>query len=236
VVKALREALASRGFACTESALESFRAYRELVLQQNARVNLTAITDAEQFEIKHFVDSVLCIDQPELLAAREVVDIGTGAGFPGIPLAILLPAHRFTLIDSLGKRVRVLEEIVSRLGLKNVRPVCGRAEDLARDASLREAFDLCVSRAVARLSVLAEYCLPFVRVGGFFFAYKGADVAEEVAAAERAISVLGGAVREIGDASLAAYGLWHKLVVAEKTGPTPSKYPRRAGAPERRPL
>jgi 16S rRNA (guanine527-N7)-methyltransferase len=235
-MRALREALAARGFECAEATLETFRAYRELVLFWNEKVNLTAITDAEQFEIKHFADSVLCVDRPEFLAARAIVDVGTGAGFPGIPLAILFPDRGFTLVDSLGKRVRILEEIVSRLGLENVRVFCGRAEDLARDLALREAFDLCVSRAVARLSVLAEYCLPFLTLGGFLFAYKGADVAEEVVAARRALSVLGGVVREIGDASLAAYGLRHKLVVVEKTGSTPPKYPRRAGEPERRPL
>jgi 16S rRNA (guanine527-N7)-methyltransferase len=129
-----------------------------------------------------------------------------------------------------------LEEIVLRLGLQNVRLLHGRAEDLARDPSLRGAFDLCVSRAVARLPVLAEYCLPFLAVGGFMFAYKGEEVSGEVAAARRAISVLGARVREVGDVSLAQYGLRHRLVVLEKTGATPAAYPRRAGEPERKPL
>ncbi|MDR2296547.1 MAG: 16S rRNA (guanine(527)-N(7))-methyltransferase RsmG [Clostridiales Family XIII bacterium] len=235
-MKALEDALAACDMACTESTLERFRAYMELVLRWNERVNLTAITDREQFVVKHFADSVLCAGRPETVAAREIIDVGTGAGFPGIPLAIVLPAHRFTLIDSLGKRVRILEEIVSRLGLENVRPLCGRAEDLARDAALRGAFDLCVSRAVARLPVLAEYCLPFLRVGGSLFAYKGEDVAEEIAAARRAIAVLGGRVRAVHEASLAAHGLRRRIVMVEKTGETPPAYPRRAGAPARRPL
>ncbi|MDR2089491.1 MAG: 16S rRNA (guanine(527)-N(7))-methyltransferase RsmG [Clostridiales Family XIII bacterium] len=235
-MRALREALAARGIDCPEAAIETFRAYRELVLLRNERVNLTAITDGEEFVAKHFADSVLCADWPETRAARRIIDVGTGAGFPGIPLAILLPEQQFTLIDSLGKRVRVLEEIVSRLGLQNVRPICGRAEDLARDASLRGAFDLCVSRAVARLPVLAEYCLPFLRVGGFLFAYKGEDVADELASARVAFSVLGGRPRDVRDASLEACGLRHKIAVVEKIAETPPKYPRRAGAPARRPL
>jgi 16S rRNA (guanine527-N7)-methyltransferase len=236
VVKALKNALSALGLSYTEATLAAFREYMELVLQWNERVNLTAITDPDIFVVKHFADSVLCAGWPETLAAREVVDIGTGAGFPGIPLAILLPQHRFTLIDSLGKRVRVLEDILRRLGLANVRAVHGRAEDLARDASLRGTFDLCVARAVARLPVLAEYCLPFLSVGGFMFAYKSDDVADEVAASRRAFSLLGGGVREIRDASLKAYDLRHSIVIVEKTAETPPKYPRRAGVPEREPL
>jgi 16S rRNA (guanine527-N7)-methyltransferase len=235
-MKALEAALAVCGIDCTEAARVRFRAYMELVLRRNERMNLTAITDREQFVVKHFADSVLCAGLPETAAAREIVDVGTGAGFPGIPLAIVLPAHSFTLIDSLGKRVRVLGEIVSRLGLENVRLLHGRAEDLARDVSLRGAFDLCVSRAVARLPVLAEYCLPFLAVGGNLFAYKGEDVAEELAAAGHALSVLGGRVRAVHDASLEAYGLRHTIVIVEKTAETPPAYPRRAGMPERRPL
>jgi 16S rRNA (guanine527-N7)-methyltransferase len=236
LVKTLKNALAALGIVCSETTLETFRRYMELVLQYNEHVNLTAITDPDMFAIKHFADSVLCAAWPETIAAREVVDVGTGAGFPGIPLAILLPAHRFTLIDSLGKRVRILTELAPRLGLKNVRAVHGRAEDLAHDPAFRGKFDLCVSRAVARLPVLAEYCLPFLSAGGLLFAYKGDDVADEVAAARNALSLLGGGLREIRVASLGAHELRHSIVIVEKTGETPSKYPRRAGAPERRPL
>jgi 16S rRNA (guanine527-N7)-methyltransferase len=236
LVKALETALDALGIAYPASAPETVRKYRELVLLWTERVNLTSITEPDMFIAKHFADSVLCADWPEMTAARKVADIGAGAGFPGIPLAILLPDHEFTLIDSLGKRVRVLEEIVARLGLCNVTPLCGRAEDLARAPSLRGAFDLCVARAVARLSVLAEYCLPFLAIGGFMFAYKGEDVADEVAASEQAFSLLGGEVREIRNASLEACGLRHKIVIAEKTRETPPGYPRRAGKPEQRPL
>jgi 16S rRNA (guanine527-N7)-methyltransferase len=277
----LAKTLSARGFDCSGAVIETFRAYMELVLRWNEKVNLTAITDREQFIVRHFADSVLCADWPETTAARMVIDVGTGAGFPGVPLAIVLPEQSFTLIDSLGKRMRILEEIVARLGLRNVRLLCGRAEDLARDASLRGAFDLCVSRAVARLPVLAEYCLPFVTVGGCFFAYKGgaetaaadigtpeteraaanpepAEVAafsrdalrlfaegangavgrteNELAAAEHAISVLGGRLRALRDVSIEACGLRRRIVVVEKIGETPSKYPRRAGMPEKRPL
>ncbi|MDR2771327.1 MAG: 16S rRNA (guanine(527)-N(7))-methyltransferase RsmG [Clostridiales Family XIII bacterium] len=235
-MKALEDALAACGIDCTETVRARFGAYMEIVLRRNKQVNLTAITDREQFVVKHFADSVLCAGFPEMSAARRIVDVGTGAGFPGIPLAIILPERGFTLIDSLGKRVRVLEEIVARLGLQNVRLLCGRAEDLARAASLRGAFDLCVSRAVARLPVLAEYCLPFLAVGGRLFAYKGAEVSDELAEAQRALSVLGGRVQTVREVSLEAYGLRRSIAIVEKTEETPPKYPRRAGAPARRPL
>ncbi|MDR1245483.1 MAG: 16S rRNA (guanine(527)-N(7))-methyltransferase RsmG [Clostridiales Family XIII bacterium] len=235
-MKTLKNALSALGIPFTEATLETFREYMKAVLLWNEHMNLTAITDPDMFAIKHFADSVFCACWPETLAAREVVDVGTGAGFPGIPLAILLPEHRFTLIDSLGKRVRVIEDILRRLDLTNVRAVHGRAEDIARDVSFRGVFDLCVSRAVARLPVLAEYCLPFLSVGGFMFAYKGDDVGNEVAAAQNAFSLLGGGLCDVRAVSLKAHGLRHSIVVVKKTGETPLKYPRRAGAPERKPL
>jgi 16S rRNA (guanine527-N7)-methyltransferase len=234
--RVLAETLAARGLDCSAAVLETFRVYMELVLRRNERVNLTAITDRAQFIVKHFADSVLCADWPEMIAARRVVDIGTGAGFPGLPLAIVLPERGFTLIDSTKKRVRILEEIVSRLGLRNVRLLCGRAEDLARAAPLRGAFDLCVSRAVARLPVLAEYCLPFVAVGGCFFAYKAGDIDDELAAAGRAISALGGRLRAVREVSVEARDLRRRIVIVEKNKETPPEYPRRAGLPQKRPL
>lgn len=233
---ALADAFADFGIPHDGGTLESFHKYMEMVLSRNETVNLTAITDRGQFLLKHFLGSVFCYGWPEVQAARCVVDVGTGAGFPGIPLAILLPGRHFLLIDSLRKRIRAVDEIVEALALKNVRTVHGRAEDLARQAELREHFDLCVSRAVANLAALAEYCLPFVQVGGWMLAYKGEAAFAEADAAGRAVSLLGGRLEGVRDFPAESYGLHHKIVVLQKTSGTPAQYPRRAGLAAKAPL
>ena len=161
--------------ADADAKTDTLKQYMEAVLQWNEKVNLTAITDREEFVQKHLVDSLLCAETLEFTESSSICDVGTGGGFPGVPLAVCYTEKEFVLMDSLAKRIKIVQHICDELGIKNVRAVHGRAEDLAREADYREAFDLCVSRAVANMRVLSEYCIPFVRVGGTFIAYKGAD-------------------------------------------------------------
>ena len=206
--------------------------YMEKVLQWNEKVNLTAITDREEFVHKHLVDSLLCAETLEFTESSSICDVGTGGGFPGVPLAVCYPEKEFVLMDSLAKRIKIVQQICDELSIKNVRAVHGRAEDLARTEDYREAFDLCVSRAVANMRVLSEYCIPFVRVGGSFIAYKGADCESEIDDSKEAIRRLGGGETEIRKLP----HLGHSLVIIKKVSPTPKTYPRRAGTPARKPL
>lgn len=217
--------------------------YMELTLDWNKKVNLTSITNPADFIARHFFDSLALVDSYELEDARDIVDVGTGGGFPGIPLAICFPAKRFVLLDSLAKRLRIVSDMVQEIGLNNVTTVHGRAEDLAHQKAYREKFDLCVARAVAPLSVLAEYCLPFVAPEGTFVAYKGSEAEDEAMEAEAAILSLGGALSmvETSTASLEngtdlLSGLDHRLVYIEKEERTPKTYPRKAGTPAKKPL
>ena len=206
--------------------------YMEKVLQWNEKVNLTAITDREEFVQKHLVDSLLCAETLEFTESSSICDVGTGGGFPGVPLAVCYPEKEFVLMDSLAKRIKIVQQICDELSIKNVRAVHGRAEDLARTEDYREAFDLCVSRAVANMRVLSEYCIPFVRVGGSFIAYKGADCESEIDGSKEAIRRLGGGETEIRKLP----HLGHSLVIIKKVSPTPKTYPRKAGTPARKPL
>ena len=219
---------------CSERQYAAFDGYMEGVLEFNKSVNLTAIKDPEEFQIKHFADSVLVTRCSEYQSADRILDLGTGGGFPGVPLAILDPEKEFVLVDSLLKRLKIIDELTGELGISNVRTIHGRAEDLGRNAELRETFDLCVSRAVADLSVLAEYALPFVKVGGYFIAYKGSDCDAEVRNAGKAIRVLGGETVRIDKADKA--GLEHNLVIIKKIKETSGKYPRTAGKPGKSPI
>ncbi len=235
-MKNLETTLERLGIAYTPEMIRQYGMYMELVLERNKFINLTAITDPEAFEIKHFADSVVIGAEPEVAAAESVVDVGTGAGFPGIPLAILFPEKRFLLMDSLRKRIAVISEFADAVGLKNVEVMHARAEEAARDPKLRESFSLCVSRAVANLSTLSEYCLPFVKPGGYFFAYKGPGSESELDYAGRAIKILGGKVAGVRDPLPSEFGLSHNIIVIEKVTKTPEKYPRKAGMPSKEPL
>ena len=233
-MKMLKDYFEEMNIPCSDEKLQQFMKYRDLVLEYNQQLNLTSITDPEEFLLKHFIDSVVICDMEEFMDARKVMDLGTGAGFPGVPLAILAPDKQFVLADSLDKRIRVVTDMVREIGLRNVTCVHGRAEELGRNKSYREKFDLWVSRAVADLSVLSEYCIPFVKEGGAFIAYKGPDVDEEVDQAMTAIEELGGAVdtieeMEIGD-------MTRSLVVIYKESKTPGKYPRTPGKPKKSPI
>ena len=176
---------------------EQLLKYMEGVLEWNEKVNLTAITDRDEFIQKHFIDSLLCAGTLEFTDSSSICDIGTGGGFPGVPLAICYPDKQFTLMDSLEKRLKIVRQLCNEIGVENVEVVHGRAEELARQKDYREQFNLCVSRAVANMRVLSEYCLPFVKTGGCFIAYKGPDCQSEIDDARRAIQILGGDEPEI---------------------------------------
>ncbi|MGI6212160.1 MAG: 16S rRNA (guanine(527)-N(7))-methyltransferase RsmG [Anaerovoracaceae bacterium] len=208
--------------------------YMEEILEKNRSINLTAIREEKEFIQKHYVDSALVTLLPEFQKAEKIVDVGTGAGFPGIPLAVLYPEKEFVLNDSLRKRLDVIREAALRIGIGNIRTVHARAEELGQDPQYREQFDLCVSRAVAELRVLAELCLPLVRPGGCFIAYKGPDSDEEIRQAESAIRTLGGKIDRITDAGSRTDA--HRFVVVKKENNTSRKYPRRPGIPSKKPI
>lgn len=211
-------------------------AYREATLEWNNKVNLTAITNPDEFMQKHYVDSLLCSDAEELLRAGTVLDVGTGGGFPGIPLAIFFPEKKFVLLDSLQKRLKIVRQMADDIGLKNIEVVHGRAEDLARMPKYRERFDLCVSRAVANLSTLSELCLPFVKIGGTFISYKGPNCNEEVSDALNAIQALGGRLDHVDMPRPEFYLTDHTMIYIKKERKTPATYPRKAGTPGKEPI
>jgi len=219
-----------------EGIIQQFETDRKLVLEWNKKVNLTAIREPEAFEIKHFVDSLLCCVYPAFQRGKRIIDIGTGAGFPGIPLAICFPQKEFVLVDSLNKRIKILNEIIEALGLSNVTAINGRAEDLARMEQHREQYDICLARAVANLTVLAEYCMPFVKVGGSFGAYKARNTEEEIHGSHRALQLLGGRLETKTTVPLDGVALEHEILWIIKTKPIPAKFPRKAGIPEKAPL
>lgn len=230
----LRKALEQLGIPAEEEIIKQYEAYMEGILQWNEKINLTAIKDRDEFVIKHFVDSLLCCNFPEYINGESVVDMGTGAGFPGVPLAIVSPEKEFVLADSLKKRLKVIDELTASMGIDNVVTVHGRAEELAKNKAYREKFDVCVSRAVANMTVLAEYCLPFIRVGGYLLAYKGPDAEKESEDAKKALKILGGKISRIQSVNLAGFD--HNIIVIEKIRETPAKFPRKAGTPAKEPI
>ncbi len=215
---------------------EKYHRYMEGILRFNENINLTAIKEKDEFIIKHFYDSLMVVEYPEYIRAEKIIDVGTGAGFPGIPLAIFSPEKEFTLMDSLNKRIKIIRELASEIGIDNVIALHGRAEELGHNKAYRESFDLCVSRAVANLTTLSEYCLPFIKQGGFFMAYKGPEPEKELEAAKKAIGILGGEVSEVRFAELSEYGISHNIVIIKKVKATPAKYPRKSGTPLKEPI
>lgn len=213
--------------------IEPLERFSRMLLEKNQVMNLTAITDPRDVAALHLLDS-LALTGLAALEGKAVVDVGTGAGFPGIPLAIARPSARVTLLDSLGKRVDFLEESCRALGLENVTCVHGRAEEFAGER--RESFDLAVSRAVAALPALCELCLPLVKVGGEFWAMKSVDTEEEISAAKAAIKLLGGQIRAVSDYTIPTTEVVHRVVCVKKVSPTPRKYPRRFALIKKQPL
>ena len=219
---------------------QQFLTYYEYLVEKNKVMNLTAITEYEEVITKHFLDSLAVVKtscfKPEKLAGKRLIDIGTGAGFPGIPLKIAFPKLEILLLDSLNKRINFLNEVTEMLGLTKINTVHGRAEDYAKQKGYRESFDFCVSRAVANLSTLSEYCIPFVKQGGCFISYKSGSVDQELIQAEKAVKILGGQREEVVRFSLADTDMDRSFVVIHKAKPTPKKYPRQAGLPSKEPL
>ena len=225
----------------SDDQINCFEKYYELLIEKNKVMNLTAITDKEDVIVKHFIDSIALI--PYLLdkgfnanSELSIIDIGTGAGFPGLPLKIRMPDVKFTLLDSLNKRVSFLNEVIDELKLKDIEALHGRAEDYASDNKYREKYDICVSRAVANLSTLSEYCIPFVKEDGYFISYKAGESEEEINNSKNAIKILGGKINKVEEFVLPGTDASRVFVFIRKLELTDKKYPRKAGVPAKKPL
>ncbi|MDD3402430.1 MAG: 16S rRNA (guanine(527)-N(7))-methyltransferase RsmG [Hespellia sp.] len=228
--------LAQLDIELNERQYRQFDQYFELLVEWNNVMNLTGITEYEEVNEKHFVDSLAIVKAIDLNQVQTVIDIGTGAGFPGIPLKIVFPHLKVVLLDSLGKRVKFLNAVTEELGLLNISAIHGRAEDFAKQKEYREQFDLCVSRAVANLATLSEYCLPYIRVGGMFIPYKSGEIEDELNAAKKAFHILGGKIDTTVKFQLPGTDIGRSFVKIKKIESTSKKYPRKAGLPSKEPL
>ncbi len=220
----------------SEKQIDLFVRYYNLLIDGNKKTNLTHITGIKDVALKHFIDSLTCTMVMDFSEGKSIVDVGSGAGFPGIPLKIVFPQIYLTMVDSQQKKVNFLRRVIQELSLPGVEVFHLRAEEFGHKDGCRENFDVCVSRAVAGLQVLGEFCLPLVKVGGFFIALKGPDMENEIQEAEKGILILGGKVRSLHNLKLPVTGDGRSIVIIEKIANTPVKYPRRAGIPAKRPL
>lgn len=231
----LKSACTELGIEINNEMLEQFMQYKEILLEWNQKMNLTAITEDKEVILKHFVDSMSVLKMIDI-RGKSVIDVGTGAGFPGLPLKIAVPDINLLLLDSLNKRIKFLNEVVESLKLEKVECIHSRAEDAGQNKLYREKFDFCVSRAVANLTVLAEYDLPFVKVGGQFIAMKGPTGYEEAKLAKKAIKMLGGEISEIKEVNIPFTDINHTIIFINKISKTPTKYPRNSGIISKTPL
>lgn len=232
----LQEKLGMLSVEVNKEKIDQFNQFYDILVEWNKVMNLTAITDYKDVVEKHFLDSLSIERILNLDGIKTVMDVGTGAGFPGIPLKIIYPELKVTLLDSLNKRVKFLNEVIRQLELKNIDAIHGRAEDIGKNENYREKYDLCVSRAVANLATLSEYCMPFVKVGGVFVSYKSGDIDEEVLKSKKAVSLFGGKIEEVVKFQLPGTDINRAFVKIKKIKEMPRKYPRKSGIPSKEPL
>lgn len=235
-VDTLIEGANALGVELADDKIDKFILYKQVLKEWNQKINITSITDDVEIDIKHFIDSLTPLNVNLFEQGIKIIDIGTGGGFPGIPLKIVREDLNVVLLDSLNKRIRFLDEVISKLELENIIAIHGRAEELGRNKSHREKYDIAISRAVASLDTLSEYSLPFVKVGGYFISMKGPDFDEELDKAERGIKTLGGRVKDAKLITLPKSDITHSLIIIEKIKETPTKYPRGGGKPKKNPL
>jgi len=235
-IEALLKGVGDLNIELSQVQAERFVKYKELLKEWNKKINITAITEDDEIDIKHFLDSLTPVATRLFENSIKLIDIGTGGGFPGLPLKIYNEGLKVTLLDSLNKRIAFLKEVIEALGLKDIEAIHGRAEEFGRKEDFREQYDISISRAVASLNTLSEYCIPFVKVGGYFVSMKGPDVEDELREAERGIKILGGKIVEVATVKIPLSDIVHTLIIIEKIKETPTKYPRAGGKPKKNPL
>ncbi len=232
----MNDACKDVGLSFNEDNYNKFTQYKDIIKFWNEKINLTAIVEDEQIFKKHFIDCIKIFKFSPLKEAKSIIDVGTGAGFPGIPIKIMKQEVELILLDSLNKRINFLNEVINKIDLKNVKTIHGRAEDFSKKLEYRENVDVAVSRAVANLAVLSELCIPYVKIGGYFVAMKGPSVEDEIKDGKNAISILGGKIEDIIKINIENSDLNHNLVIIKKVKETPKMYPRKAGTANKKPL
>lgn len=232
----LTEKVKELSIVLNDKQIQQFEQYYNILVEWNKVMNLTAITEYEEVVEKHFLDSLTIVNAIQMEKIETLIDVGTGAGFPGIPLKIAFPHLKVMLLDSLNKRIKFLNEVIDLLELNDIKAIHGRAEDYAKQIEYREQYDICVSRAVANLATLSEYCLPYVKVDGLFVPYKSGKIDEELKSSEKAVSILGGKVEEVVKFQLPGTDIGRSFVKIHKIKETKKKYPRKAGMPTKEPL
>jgi 16S rRNA (guanine527-N7)-methyltransferase len=232
----MKEASLEVGLELSEHQYNQLISYMKLLQEWNEKINLTAITQDEEVIKKHFIDCIKAFKSEAIKNAKTIIDVGTGAGFPGLPIAIMNPNVQVTLLDSLNKRINFLNTVINNLELKNVTTIHSRAEDGSRKPELRENFDVATSRAVANMAVLSELCMPYVKINGHFVALKGPAIEEELKEAQKAIAVLGGELNGIIEVNIEESDLKHNIVEVKKISKCPKAYPRKAGTVNKKPI
>ncbi|RDC50787.1 16S rRNA (guanine(527)-N(7))-methyltransferase RsmG [Acinetobacter sp. RIT592] len=232
----LKKGIEDLGLKCSDETIDKFSKYREILVEWNQKMNLTGIEEEKEVYIKHFLDSVAAVKKGYIKDGMSIIDVGTGAGFPGLPLRICLENSKVTLLDSLNKRINFLSEVCTNVNIDDIELIHGRAEDFGKDEKYREQYDIATARAVAGLPILMEFCVPFIKVGGYFVCLKGPNADTELEESRKAMEVLGLEFVEKIDVELPEIELKHNIVVFKKVNSTPAKYPRKAGKPVKTPI